>query len=316
MNRQRSHAQAGFTLIELLLAVAIMSMILVFVYGALRSIQQATDRVTGGRPRERAARIVLDRLERELSGAILMPRVEDIDPLLHPWVFYGVDQTIDGENADRLRFVTQTPLRAPGQRHGLGVRMVTYAMELDDAGLPALWRKEEPLPDELEKAIDLGDAQIVARDVHSFDLAYAGEGGIAERWDSTGLEQNNLLPGIVDVTVRLWERDANGERVPGTAVQRSIELPTRPEFLQPREQATTASCEAGASVGECREALLPLLKGSALESDVANLFARVQDACWDPDEPSDPLWDLRDKLEIAALQTPELDENPNCPVKF
>ncbi len=307
-------SKAGFTMVELLVAVVLMSVLLVMVLALFRFLQDSAERIDGGRHRERAARIVLDRLEQELTGAMLVRRAEGSDPLAHPWLFYGVDSTIDGDDADQLRFVTQTPLRGPGERFGRGVRLVTYALDLDTEGRRVLLRREEPLPDQLEKAIDVNDAQVVARDVHSFDLAYAGSSG--GDWDSTSVQQSDQLPEVVEVRVSLLERLRDGQLVPGTLAYRTIELPTRPEYFDPPDGSGAGACETGASVAECREpwlAIITQLEDALTTEDMETSFAAVTDACWQSDDPSDELYDLQlyIKASIVSLDNPEV---PDCPL--
>jgi len=65
-----SHSRAaGFTLLEILVAVFIMAMVLTFAFQAYQGIEHAYSRVGSTPSRDRAARIVLDRLERELVGS-------------------------------------------------------------------------------------------------------------------------------------------------------------------------------------------------------------------------------------------------------
>lgn len=302
--------EQGFTLLEILVAAVILAMVMTMAYGLFRWIQGASARVTEGRPRDRAVRVVLDRIERELSGTILLRRREGVDPLTHPWIFYAEDLVIEDQEADRVRFVTQTPLRGAGELHGRGVRIVSYGMELGQDGLPVLLRSEEEMGDELEKGIELADAQVVAEDVAAFSLRYMGESGARDSWDSTSVETDNLLPLNVEVMVQLWQRDAQGQLVPGTAVTRLMEIPTRPEFLDP-PGAAGATCETGISTRDCRDqwmAQLPSTDPELIE-DATDFFARVMDACWDPEEPSPQLDALKNFLKVAKGQVAA------CPVQ-
>lgn len=300
--------QDGFTLLEILVAAVILAMVMTMAVGFFQFIQRASAKITEGRPRDRAVRVILDRFERELSGAILMRRKEGVDPLAHPWIFYAEDSVLAEQDADRVRFVTQTPLHSAGELHGRGVRIVSYGLELGEDGLPMLLRAEEELGEELVKGIELAEAQIVAEDVAAFSLRYVGENGARDDWDSTSVETDNLLPLNIEVMVQLWQRDADGQLVPGTPVTRQMELPTRPEFLESPEQAG-AECETGISVRECKEKWLAALQNPdnpELTTHYTELFARVTDACWDPEEPSQQLGELKGRLRTAGtIQVPE-----------
>jgi prepilin-type N-terminal cleavage/methylation domain-containing protein len=313
VRRDRS-GERGFTLLEILVAAVILSMVMTLAYGLFRWIQDASARVTEGRPRDRAVRVVLDRIERELSGAILLRRRDGVDPLAHPWVFYAEDHVLGDQEADRVRFVTQTPLRAAGELHGRGVRIVSYGLELGPDGLPMLLRSEEAMSDQLEKGIELSDAQVVAEDVAAFSLRYMGESGVRDTWDSTGVETDNLLPLNVEVMVQLWQHDAQGQLVPGTPVTRLVELPTRPEFLDP-PGAAGAECETGMSTRDCREQWLAALQSEfpddpARYQPVQEMFAQVSDACWAPEEESTQLRTVKQMLKtMGSVKVPE------CPVE-
>src|SRR5262249_19040883 len=63
--------QAGFTLLEIMVAVLIMAILLTFTFQAYRGIEGSYQRVGNSTSRDRAARVVLDRLERELVGTVL-----------------------------------------------------------------------------------------------------------------------------------------------------------------------------------------------------------------------------------------------------
>jgi prepilin-type N-terminal cleavage/methylation domain-containing protein len=312
----QSRSEAGFTLLEILVAAVILAMVMTMTYAMFRWIQDASGRITEGRPRDRALRVILDRLERELSGAILLRRREGVDPLAHPWLFYAEDRVLGESDADRVRFVTQTPLHAAGEVHGRGVRIVSYGLELGEDGLPMLLRGEEEMTDELEKGIELSEGQIVAEDVAAFSLRYVGEGGMRDTWDSTAVETDNLLPLDVEVMVQLWQVDAQGELVPGTPVTRMMEIPTRPEFLESPE-AASSECTTGISKRDCQERWLAELQnqnsganGAAVIERYTNLFARVTDACWDPEEPSEELRKLKEELRLGGASTV-----PECPVQ-
>jgi general secretion pathway protein J len=301
--------EQGFTLLEILVAAGILTMVMTLAFGLFRWIQSASARVTEGRPRDRAVRVVLDRIERELSGAILLRRPEGVDPLAHPWLFYAEDHTLQDQDADRVRFVTQTPLRAAGEAVGRGVRIVSYGIEPGADGLPVLLRSEEEMTDQLEKGIELADAQVVAEDVAAFSLRYTGESGMRDTWDSTSVETDNLLPLDVEVMVQLWQHDAQGQLVPGEPVTRLIEIPTRPEFLEP-PGAEATQCENGPATRDCREKWIQALQSLSGDdpdklSSVSGMFTQVTDPCWITDKPSPELDNLKKALRLLNAAVPE-----------
>jgi hypothetical protein len=153
---------------------------------------------------------------------------------------------------------------------------------------------------------------VVAEDVAAFSLRYIGESGVRDSWDSTGVETDNLLPLNVEVMVQLWQHDAQGQLVPGTPVTRVMEIPTRPEFLEPPGGAGGGNCEDGISASECKQAWIAALEAINPEAaeTYSNLFARVTDACWDPPQPSDELELLKKTLRTANVKA----EVSKCPL--
>jgi type II secretion system protein J len=302
----------GFTLLEILVAAVILAMVMTMAVGFFQGIQRASAKITEGRPRDRAVRVILDRFERELSGAILMRRKEGVDPLSHPWLFYAEDAVLADQDADRVRFVTQTPLHPAGELHGRGLRIVSYGLELAENGLPRLLRSEEEMEDQLVKGIELADAQIVAEDVAAFALRFVGENGMSDAWDSTSVETDNLLPQSVEVLVQLWQHDADGQLVPGTPVTRRMEIPTRPEFLEPPDGAG-ADCEGGPATRDCKARFVEAIRTRYPDdpdrlTQLENLFAPVTDPCWNAPEASEALRGLKNVLGGFGVEVAE------CPV--
>ena len=158
----------GFTLLEVLVAMFIMSLVLTFAFQAYQGISEAYTRVSSSSSRSRATEILMDRLERELVGSVLIQREEGADPLLHPYFFFGKTKMYADAEGDELRFVTQTPLRSQGSARG-ALALVTYGTAPSQSGSGfALLRQEEPLPPQLEKEVVWNEPQIVADNVAEF----------------------------------------------------------------------------------------------------------------------------------------------------
>jgi prepilin-type N-terminal cleavage/methylation domain-containing protein len=287
---------AGFTLLEILVAVFIMAMILTFAFEAYRGIEHAYSRVGTSPSRNRAARVVLDRLERELVGSVLVQREEGADPLLHPYFFFGETKPYAEAEGDTIRFVTRTPLRAPGAPP-VGLEVVTYGAVPARSGPGlSLIRQAEPLSAQLVKEVTWDSPDIVADNVALFLLRYQPENAEAsETWDSTGAERLDQLPGTVVVTVSLWETDADGQPAPGPEFTRAIELPVRPFRLAPEGAKAAAECGEGMTVQQCIETFAQQI-GQASESlgnAIRDAQSQVQDKCWNPEQPSPALQRLK-----------------------
>jgi general secretion pathway protein J len=247
----------GFTLLEVLVAVMLTSLLVTALFRAFREIHEAQRRTLDQGGRERTAMVLLDRLERELLGTLLVVQgdaEEGSDPIANPWLFLGVDRTDAAQDADALRFVTRSPARAPGLQAQGGLRMVTYVAETDEAAL-ALFRHEQPLPEGLEKELTAArEGQTVVHDLARFALRFQDEdtGEWVDAWDSSDVSRLDRLPASVEITVQLLAQDPDGEWAAGEELQRVVPLPVRP--IQPaaaEESGEAQDCGEGETVAQC-----------------------------------------------------------------
>ncbi len=291
-------ARAGFTLLEMMISIAVTALIVMTAVQAYRSIARAQEQRLGDFDRSRSAQVLLDRLERELSGALLVVQGEDADPAQQTYLFYGVDVPTVSGDADALRFVTLAPARAPGAPAFTPPRMVTYAgVANPDVGF-SLVRREQPRPAALEKVIEVQDGQIVLEDLLAFELSYTLEetGEELASWDSSELGLRDLLPSSVTVRVTLFELDENGEVVAGAPLERQIALPMRPiDIGELRKQAAKAASSATCLTGaQCAAKFGAVLEATPPEKR-ARLDAELQAHAQECFEPTSALGDaLRD----------------------
>ncbi len=275
----------------MLISIAVTALIVMTAVQAYRSITSAQERQSGDVDRERSAMVLLDRLERELSGALLIKQPEDADPATQTYLFYGVDVMTPSGDSDAIRFVTLSPARAPGAAALVPPRMITYAaLPNEDFGF-ALVRQEEPRPAALAKEISVAEGQVVLDDLAEFKLTYVLEetGEELPVWDSSDVGLRDSLPGAVNASVTLFDVDENGEIVPGTPHERTIALPIRPIDLEELRAAAAgagegAKCLTGA---ECAAKFGALLEGATPEQRSrldAELQANAQ-VCFEPASP-------------------------------
>lgn len=288
---------AGFTLLELMVAVVIMAIVLTFSFQAYRGIESSYQRVGNSTSRDRAARILLDRLERELVGSVLVQREEGTDPIFHPYFFFGQVKAYSEWEGDELRFVTRTPLRTPGSPP-VGLEVVTYGAVPSQTGAGlALLRQAEPLPLQLAKEIVWTAPEVVVDNVALFLARYHSEvGEPTEGWDSTGAEQLDQLPSQLVVTVSLLEAGADGQLAPGPELTRVIELPVRPFKLKPEgAEDEAAACGEGMTVKQCVETFASQIDAAStsLASAIKQAQTTVTDTCWNPEQPSSGLQRLK-----------------------
>ncbi|HXZ84069.1 MAG TPA: prepilin-type N-terminal cleavage/methylation domain-containing protein [Myxococcota bacterium] len=293
MSRPRSD---GFTLLEILVAVFIMAMILTFAFEAYKGIEQAYARVGASNSRDRSARIVLDRIERELVGTVMIEREKNSDPLLQPYFFFGESRPYADSEGDMLRFVTRTPLRAPGVPSP-GVEIVTYGAVPAQTGPGlSLLRQAEPLPPQLAKEVVWNQPDVVADNVALFIVRYeATDVAGSEGWDSTGLDRLDQIPESLVVTVSLWETDASGQPVQGPEFTRAIDLPVRPFKIGADDGNQPADCGQGMSVKQCMDSFAGQISSASesLAQAISDAQAQVQEPCWNPQTPSPALQRLK-----------------------
>ncbi len=288
--------EAGFTLLEILVAVCIMAMVLTFAFEAYQGIEHAYQRVGHSPSRDRAARIVLDRLERELVGSVMIQREDGSDPLLQPYFFWGQTKAYADNEADTIRFVTRTPIRPPGGSQ-TALEVVTYgSMPSQDGPGLALLRQAEPLTGQLVKEVAWQSPDIVADNIASFFARYhSDQAQASENWDSTTAEQLDQLPASLVVTVSLWEFDEAGKPVEGPEFTRTIDLPVRPFKLTPDNAQKKADCGEGMTVQQCVQQFSAQIQQASpsLATAISDAQGQVQDTCWSPEQPSAALQRLK-----------------------
>jgi prepilin-type N-terminal cleavage/methylation domain-containing protein len=292
-----ARAQDGFTLLEILVSVVIMAMVLTFAFEAYQGIEHSYQRVGQSPSRDRAARVVMDRIERELVGSILVQREDGSDPLLQPYFFFGATKEYAEAEGDSLRFVTRTPIRAPGDPP-LAFEVITYGTVPSQAGPGlALLRQAEPLTNQLVRDVTWQSPDVVADNVALFLLRYEGDNQQpTEGWDSTGAAQLDQLPISIVMTVSLWEHDESGKDIQGPEFTRTIDLPVRPFKLTPDKNGQQAtSCGEGMTVTQCIQQFQSAMDQASpsLASAIKDAAGQVTDTCWNPEQPSANLQRLK-----------------------
>lgn len=308
-------ARDGFTLLEMLLTIGVTALLVLAAVQAFRNIARLQSRLTIGTEREATAQILLDRIEGELVGTMLVEIGEQDDRLDHPWLFVSEDRVFGTNDSDAIRFITQAPARATPGVGLLGLRMVSYSVLADEDQLN-LYRQEEPLPDGMEKVISLENGELVTEEIAAFRLRFLDDRdeGWQEGWDSTEIAQLDRLPEAVELTVQLWEVDSAGEPTLGPIYQRVATLPIRPFGPDGRTGGAgdhgpdEPTCDDGISVYECialfQDRIDQLENAHNRALFVSSRFdAARADPCWVPKSPSKAHQGLRTSLidfEITA----------------
>ncbi|PLX85324.1 MAG: hypothetical protein C0617_04430 [Desulfuromonas sp.] len=133
-----ARSEKGFTLLEVMLAVTITTVVLLTIYGVFTSVSRAKDRMESEGEGYHQARVLFDRIGREIRGTFYNNR----DPRTR---FEG------GVDADGDPFlILSTTAVSPQSGPGAGIVVVRYRLEGDpgrDEGKKVLLRSEYPLFD-------------------------------------------------------------------------------------------------------------------------------------------------------------------------
>jgi general secretion pathway protein J len=191
--RARARAR-GFTLIELLIAVGVLAMVTMLLYGAFDGLERTKDGVTRLSDRYHQGRSALQRIAYEMSGAYISAHAPP-DPNLVAvrTAFIGARDT----PAARVDFNSFCNRRLDKDAKESDQAEISYfgSPNPDGSGEIDLARRVSPHLD-LEPEHG-GRVEVLATDIDLFELNYldAATGDWTEKWDSTqALGQQNKLP--------------------------------------------------------------------------------------------------------------------------
>jgi general secretion pathway protein J len=225
-------AMRGLTLLEVMVAVAILSMVSVLIYGAFDGLSRGKKNLGRVNDRYHQGRAALSRISRELSSAFLsahQPLTERQFRRLT--MFKGTSSS----PADRIDFTSFSHLRLVRDSHESDQNELSYFGSPDPnvSGKIDLARRESPLID-----IDPrrgGEVEVLAEDIDHFDLRYldAATGLWTESWDSSqATGQLGRLPFQIKVTLALKGGVENKPIVFLTKVSMPMQTPLN--FAMPR----------------------------------------------------------------------------------
>lgn len=251
------HRARGFTLLEVLAVVMLTSIVISAVLNHYVNLNRASERATSQTSTVRRSIALLDRVSRDLEGAILVQKPEELDPLFHPWRFTGISER-DTSGADQLKFVTRA--RRPREDgHESDLEVVAYSLQNaeDGVGFELLrWaspRLEEALDEEIPTHEDDG-AMLLADGIADFGVIfYDALGAQVEDWDSTQLEQSSALPTAAEIHVAFEDEKARApefefDAPPARVYSRMLLLPVRELDLE--ELLNPASLVSGGQGNE------------------------------------------------------------------
>jgi len=198
----RRNSRAGFTLIEIVLAVALVALVMVVIYGVVISTIQAAERIDELTHGSEIGPAILAQIREDVGAAFLPGTDQD----------YFVGQERSGR--DRLDFVSstavfaaETPMSEPAVHT---VNEIGYQVKEGPApedGL-VLYRRVDPFID--AEPLRGGRLTALAEKVTSFKVAYWGGAEWQPSWVSSK-QENKLPPAIrVELKLRVPDRLAEG----------------------------------------------------------------------------------------------------------
>jgi general secretion pathway protein J len=202
--RARAHAR-GFTLIELLIAVGVLAMVSMLLYGAFDGLERTKAGVTRLADRYHEGRSALQRVAYELSGAYISAHAPpDQNVVAVRTAFIGVRDT----PAARVDFNCFCNRRYDKDAKESDQAEISFfgSPNPDGSGEIDLARRISPHLDvEPEHG---GRVEVLASNLDLFELEYldAATGEWTDKWDSTqALGQHNKLPLQIRVLLMLKE---------------------------------------------------------------------------------------------------------------
>ncbi|MBI5526521.1 MAG: hypothetical protein HY897_09310 [Deltaproteobacteria bacterium] len=202
----RKRAESGLMLIEVLVAMGILSLITMLIYGSISRSLEARELAERIENRYANARVSMSRMAREISMAYLSVHVSQ-DKRTQT-LFKGKSES----PIDRLLFSSMAHMRLARNSHESDLAYVTYFGETskDYSGRYNLMRREKPMRPSLDdKPEDEkgGVADVLAEDVVGLDLTYWDDQQREwlDEWDTTGVEKGNRLPRLVKITLTVLD---------------------------------------------------------------------------------------------------------------
>jgi general secretion pathway protein J len=205
---RRRRRVAGFTLIELLIAISILSMLSILIYGAFANMRRTKQGLERIGDRDREGRNAMARIVRDLSSAYISAHLPpDVSMAVVKTAFIGTS----GTPADRIDFNSFSNIRRDRNSHVSDQAEISYYGDPDpeDPQKIDLVRRISEYPDlEPNKG---GRIEVLATDIDLFEVEYLDPqtGMWTETWDTTqAAGQANRMPLQVRVTLVL----KNGRR--------------------------------------------------------------------------------------------------------
>lgn len=221
--RTRQHKRA-FTLLEVMVAIGIVAMLGVLIYGAFMGMSRSRKNMEHVGNRYQQGRQAVDRMARELSSAFLSGH-QPFQQLqyVRETTFLGTDS----RPADRVDFTSFSYMRLQADSHESDQCEVSFFAATDPktGQLDLVRRVQKYIDDEPTRG---GLVQVLAENIDSFDVSYFDSltGEWIDSWDTVqAAAQLGRLPGAV--WIKLWLNGGPGDAPVKfeTKVQIPIQVP-------------------------------------------------------------------------------------------
>lgn len=189
----------GFTLIEVLIAISIIAILLATVYGIFSSVSGTKQRLDADSAAYHRARVIFDRLGREIRGAYYQSGRRDS-------VFRGGNDE-SGELFQELSTTAVSPISA----RGAGFALIRYRIgpdtEAADQSL-VIERSERALIGRVQEALEAPQMMRLAGGIRNFALRFYADGTWHNSWDAA----DSGLPQLVQLRLDIITDD--GSEIP------------------------------------------------------------------------------------------------------
>lgn len=199
----------GMTLIEAMVAVTILAMVTLLVYGGLSQTMRNRARMEASMDRAHVVRVAMERMVREISQAFVSIHVNPNTALIFSSTIFHGRREGRGSRLDFTSFSHRRLFRDAHEsdQNELGYFLLEHRDDETHEMHTVLVRRESRRIDESPE--EGGQLTILIDDVREFELTYLDPLSIewVEEWDTTGVETNRLpaqvmirlvLPALLD----------------------------------------------------------------------------------------------------------------------
>lgn len=195
--------RAGFTLLEVIVSLGILAVIGTITFETLASALDTRDVLEHEDEANQSARVALDRLRRDLRLAYLTSNTTAVNTYVTQFI---------GKNGDpdSLWFTSLAHHRMYRESRECDQTEITYWTEDDPtmSGAKVLLRREAPrIDNEPEKGGLIAPVAYRLKDVN-FRFINPKTNTWLEEWDSTGVDQANMLPRAVQIALVFFVQDS------------------------------------------------------------------------------------------------------------